>query len=524
MRHVSKPTASVSRGGLTLVEILMSLMVAGIGILSVIVLLPLSFVRSVQATNLTNGTILRYNAQSQINQAALQSQAAWQTLTPWQSNQAYQLNDAVSLPNFPQIWMKCTVPGTSGAALPPTWPVPVPALTLGPPPTVTVDNTVTWTAQDYNSLNLAYVFPVWQANTAYSQNAVVLAPSGANGNNRRFLCTAAGTSSAGPAWNVNLTPAPQTTTDGTVTWQTVDHSHYVIDPVGWNAMNDVPATAGLAGALGNNGGVLGVNDIANGAAIERFPAGIRPRPNPLAPPPLLPGLPDAIRFAMLPDSWTEQARGPANNPQPTGGTPPAYTSIDLANTDLSTLLIPPNGVSRVVLTDSTGKLSQTRLITVLPTVAAGPVTTVQWAGSDPVTGGFVPFFARVESQESRYTWMLTVTRSSGGVASVTVTIFFRRALVPADEQVFQANGSDGFQAPITINYTAGQKPFIKKGGFMFDVTFGRWYRITNIVSDTGTVLSVLIDQPRPPSDVLLGPNFNAVFMRGVVDVYPIGNE
>ena len=33
------------------------------------------------------------------------------------------------------------------------------------------------------------------------------------------------------------------------------------------------------------------------------------------------------------------------------------------------------------------------------------------------------------------------------------------------------------QTPFTVNYPAGQKPFYKKGGFLFDCYFGRWYRI-----------------------------------------------
>ena len=64
MNRVSPRSASSAPAGLTLVEVLMSMLVTGIGILSVIVLFPLAFVRAVQATNLTNGTILRYNAES----------------------------------------------------------------------------------------------------------------------------------------------------------------------------------------------------------------------------------------------------------------------------------------------------------------------------------------------------------------------------------------------------------------------------------------------------------------------------
>ena len=54
------------RSGLTLVEVLMSLMVTGIGILGVVALLPLAYVRAIQATNLTNATILRFNAESTV--------------------------------------------------------------------------------------------------------------------------------------------------------------------------------------------------------------------------------------------------------------------------------------------------------------------------------------------------------------------------------------------------------------------------------------------------------------------------
>ncbi len=122
--------------------------------------------------------------------------------------------------------------------------------------------------------------------------------------------------------------------------------------------------------------------------------------------------------------------------------------------------------------------------------------------------------------------MLTVLRTAGsGVANVYVTIFFRRPLVVTEEQTYQANGTDGITQPLTVNYTAGQKPFVKKGGFMCDITNGRWFRITDIVSDSGTVLSLFVDQARPQTDITAnGANFNVVFMRGVVDVYPIGNE
>ena len=99
-------------GGLTLVEVLMSLMVTGIGMLGVVALLPLAFVRAVQATNLTNGTILRYNAESMIDFNP-------RLLLRWQpqqySNTAYQVGGtSCSCRILPLIGFQCTTAGNVG--------------------------------------------------------------------------------------------------------------------------------------------------------------------------------------------------------------------------------------------------------------------------------------------------------------------------------------------------------------------------------------------------------------------------
>jgi prepilin-type N-terminal cleavage/methylation domain-containing protein len=54
--------------GVTLTEVLMSLMIMSIGISSVMVLFPISVLRSAQSTQLTNAAILKYNAETQIRQ------------------------------------------------------------------------------------------------------------------------------------------------------------------------------------------------------------------------------------------------------------------------------------------------------------------------------------------------------------------------------------------------------------------------------------------------------------------------
>lgn len=58
---------SASRGGATLTEVLMALLVMGLGLVSVATLFPLSLLRSVEATKLTNATLLRINAHARIN-------------------------------------------------------------------------------------------------------------------------------------------------------------------------------------------------------------------------------------------------------------------------------------------------------------------------------------------------------------------------------------------------------------------------------------------------------------------------
>ncbi len=58
---------SVPRAGVTLMEVLMSVMIMSIGVVSLASLFPISILRGVQATKLTNATVLRYNAEALID-------------------------------------------------------------------------------------------------------------------------------------------------------------------------------------------------------------------------------------------------------------------------------------------------------------------------------------------------------------------------------------------------------------------------------------------------------------------------
>ncbi|TWU14264.1 hypothetical protein CA54_31070 [Symmachiella macrocystis] len=63
----SATSPSTLRGGVTLVEVLMSLLVVGVGLVSVAVLFPLSILRTIEATQLTSATMVRYNAEEMID-------------------------------------------------------------------------------------------------------------------------------------------------------------------------------------------------------------------------------------------------------------------------------------------------------------------------------------------------------------------------------------------------------------------------------------------------------------------------
>jgi len=56
-----------NRSGVTLMEVLMSVMIMSIGVVSLASLFPISILRGVQATKLTNATVLRYNAEALID-------------------------------------------------------------------------------------------------------------------------------------------------------------------------------------------------------------------------------------------------------------------------------------------------------------------------------------------------------------------------------------------------------------------------------------------------------------------------
>ena len=64
MKRLQKMAVNQTRAGVTLVEVLMSLMIMSIGVAGVATLFPVAALKSAQATKLTNGALLKRNAES----------------------------------------------------------------------------------------------------------------------------------------------------------------------------------------------------------------------------------------------------------------------------------------------------------------------------------------------------------------------------------------------------------------------------------------------------------------------------
>ena len=295
----------------------------------------------------------------------------------------------------------------------------------------------------------------------------------------------------------------------------------------------------------------------------------------------------AAGLVTLPDSWTFQVEG-VPTAAAIGGAPPSVTMP--ANLDLTPIPTLP-GDSRVVLFDVTGRFSRVRAITSINTgtnvVEFDPLV-------DPAT--FSLGQVRIESQDRRYTWLLTVRNRGAGRAAVDVVVFFRRAPSLEDEAVHGAfffeynvgpdgqpgvagaddddngtvdddsergpgiwvgpdgqpgdagvdddgNGhidtlpsgaldtrelgwpgtddvrSDDERNRVVENVDVTNKPYLRKGGFVFDVENAYWYRVQDVQDVGPGLVNVTVDR-----DIRKDGSSGAIFMRSVVEAYSIGTK
>lgn len=200
------------------------------------------------------------------------------------------------------------------------------------------------------------------------------------------------------------------------------------------------------------------------------------------------------------DTFTEQGDGRA-----VAGTATA-TSVTLdPNVDLTAISpIPSNVEVRAFIFDRLGDLSEIRT---LNTISPTPPHNLTWTQPLPTT--FVPppplpptyeiGRVMVATGEEYYTWLLSVHRSASGPAKVDVVVFVKRLITQAAEQVYAAKlvpfipGTTNENNAVTVNFT-GDKPPIRRGGYLFDTKNCRWYRISSVTNTTTTSMSVILEE------------------------------
>jgi hypothetical protein len=227
-------------------------------------------------------------------------------------------------------------------------------------------------------------------------------------------------------------------------------------------------------------------------------------------------------FVTLPDSWITDYEGV---PQNVAGNRESVVLLaeDVPGViDLNQLQGTINsGVKvRAVLTGIDGRSSQVRLLSQNDIDPAN--RTLSWLGAAlPDNGNYDPLLGaiRIQKQEIRYTWLLTI-RNNGGVANIDVVVFFRRPDPPTGETRHQAVFTGPTTSPsmpgsrtATINWTTTERPALKKGSFILDADNALWYRIEDILSETSNAATIQLDRPA------VRDGTKAVVMEGVVEVF-----
>ncbi len=554
------------RRGVTLSEVLVSLLVMSIGVIAVATLFPLSVLRTVQATQLTNAAQLRYNFEGMAGARP----EIFAGTEAWQAGKVYAVGDLVVGATPSSFFFECTAasnPRMAGS-LEPNWP------SLG---NTVVDNDITWTTRG------ARVFVVdplgWQNRTEdlrdYGQTPMSSTANIRNGFGRTSLAITNNTvvSPNAPPYD---SPYRIVRFRGGVPGSAVNPSSMTFFPA-INSNNDIAAKFG------------------------------------------------ARQMAVLPDSWVLQTdsadltipAAPVTMLQLTNLPTSLIQTLDRNNDSIVNFLVGTGAEqdisARVTLFDATGKFSYVRQLSGITSPSAG-VEELTWTAALPA--GFTPVRARVETFEARYSWMLA-GRRNGPTSYLNLIVFFRRSTDPADELIHPAHfnlnswagadnspntaddvadltvsplgvvtavlrsGADGQPGVsgvddnndgttdnasefgygdditprplIVIRYNsdvpAGERPFLKKGGFICDSQNNRWYRIlkftevtdasvaqgllhaasaTALTSGPGAI--VWLDNPVQENSGIYNTDANAsdpasfpgaILMPGIIDVYPL---
>ena len=316
-----------------------------------------------------------------------------------------------------------------------------------------------------------------------------------------------------------------------------------------NILNWVPV--GKLGLIDPMGASLGMPSTLYGNAgvgsISRFPLP-KNNGNPFL------TVDSAQQIASLPDSWTDLFETNVID----------YTSspsqITVAKIPTTISAWNSNNLSnaryRMILVDVTGKFAVIRSVFGVDTTTYALSWTDGTITEPNLPSGFVPVKARIEVQTRRFTWLMTVAKNSvpkfsndtfSWASEIDVAVFFNRSFNVAEEQPLNlslvTNGFDGKPGVAGVDDDglhgtddAGESgwpgsddnrtvdvtgtPFLKKGSYMLEASLLKWYRIVDYPENSKSNPRILLD--RDLRTDVSGITPTGVFMKGIVEVYPLG--
>ena len=480
----NSPQLIATRSGVTLIEVLMSLMIMSIGVTSVMVLFPIAVLRSIQSTQLTNAAILKYNVEAQLR-------ANQKVIFDPDGNLDLATNDVQRQQALSEHYQ-----------------------------------TAAFRNYIVDPVGFHAFFGVDNDGNA-TVNAADDAWARSFGNDG----TQAG-------FQLNAVPAPPTIVvpslrryDGRVLSQfgSVDETTVLSTALSSNQLYALQSLSSKLARLGD-GKTVQLDTFAEGTPLVRTIAGV----------PYFVGI-------QLPSKVTTDDLI---------GIPTSATS------NPGDLIADPE-LAEVVVFSEDGRLSQTFPLTQITSanrkvywseydddVANNAPIDFNKNEFDDIRGLPIEFGGRIgrvilrSVRTADFTWLLTVRRGSDGQArGVDVVIRYHSGVRPDDERVFPATFVQGFNF-VGVNRTAdGKEPLLKRGGFIFDPANARWYRITNYEQRPAAAFilatealfwaayeyrvsietAAVSDAGRLPTATTPAVFFGAIFLPGVVDVYPMGS-
>jgi len=129
----------------------------------------------------------------------------------------------------------------------------------------------------------------------------------------------------------------------------------------------------------------------------------------------------------------------------------------------------------------------------------------------------------VHVRNENFSWLSTIRMAADGVPNGSIAVFFKRSISAEDETVYANDLQANNGRPVFMTSTAlarievpsGVKPIVRNGGWIFDADNFQWFQITDVVTETETLIEVKLDRtPRNAGN-------KALLMRGIVGVFPM---